>query len=83
MLDVGSVPVGAGGFPVHSYGFITALTWKLGPKQCSILYADAHDDTCLLGYGRAVHEGSLFGVAVDLGSTEGRDLVQVGLHVRG
>jgi arginase family enzyme len=45
---------------VQSYGFITALTRKHGPKQFALLHVDAHNDTYLYDYGRAVHNGSLF-----------------------
>lgn len=83
ILDAGSVPVGVGGTHVQSYGFITALAQKFGPKQFALLHVDAHNDTYLHDYGRAVHNGSLFRVAVDLGLIEGPGLVQVGLRGQG
>lgn len=83
ILDAGSVPVGVGGCHVQSYGFITALARKHGPRQFAILHVDAHNDTYLHDYGRAVHNGSLFRVAVELGLIDGHDLVQVGLRGQG
>jgi arginase family enzyme len=83
ILDAGSIPVGVGGTHVQSYGFITALAQKYGPKQFALLHIDAHNDTYLHDYGRAVHNGSLFRVAVDLGLIEGPGLVQVGLRGQG
>lgn len=80
ILAADTMPLGVGGTHIQSYGFITALAQKYGPKNFVILHVDAHYDAMTAGVGRFVHNGNMFYQAVERGLVRGEDIIQVGLR---
>ncbi|MGH6791184.1 MAG: arginase family protein [Methyloceanibacter sp.] len=80
ILAADTVPLGVGGTYIQSYGFITALAQKYGPKSFVLVHVDAHYDALTMGVGRFVHNGNLIYQAVERGLVKGEDIIQIGLR---